>query len=311
MSFASESKNEICKFIQQQWCCKRSELAALVCFAGSFTHNVSYNDSGSIIENTLKIKIESQVVAERIAALLSDILDISNFITEQPANRGGCFIITISDNNTLLNLADGLGLLYGNNIELHPNASVYDFDCCKEAFIRGSFLGGGSIIHPEKNYHMEFVTRTAPLADKLSEILDFYGMSAGMTVRKDSFVVYIKECEAIAELLGFMGAAQAMMTMLNVKIEKEVRNNVNRQVNCDNANLDKITLASSTHCSAIRKLIADGRLDTMPNTLREIALLRMENPDASLKELGEMLNPPIGKSGVNHRLKRILDLENH
>jgi len=311
MSFASESKEAICKTAEGTWCCKRSELAALVCFAGGITRSVSYSDiadTQSVIADTLKIRIEHKSVASRIAALLSDVLGISAFGTEVPANRGGCYVITISDKNTLDNLADGLGLVRGENIQLHPNAEVYDFDCCKEAFIRGAFLGGGSIIDPEKNYHMEFVTRTAALADKLAEIMDFYGVRAKTTVRKDSFVVYIKESDAIAELLGVMGAGMAMMELYNIKIEKELRNTVNRQVNCDSANMDKITAAAAVQCGAIRRLIDSGRLDALPDTLREVALLRLDNPDISLKELGEMLNPPIGKSGVNHRLKRILEI---
>ena len=307
MSFASESKEAICKTAEGIWCCKRSELAALVCFAGNITRSVSYDEHGSVVTDALRIKIEHKSVASRIAMLLKDVLGIADFEAETPANKRGCYIITIADKSMLDNLADGLGLVRDGNIQLHPSEAVYDFDCCKEAFIRGAFLGGGSLVDPEKNYHMEFVTRTAVLADKLAEIMDFYGVRAKTIVRKDSFVVYVKESDAIAELLGVMGAGKAMMELYNIKIEKELRNTVNRQVNCDSANMGKITAAAKLQCDAIRRIIAGGRFGKLPDTLKEIAVIRLDNPDISLKELGEMLDPPIGKSGVNHRMKRILE----
>ena len=157
---------------------------------------------------------------------------------------------------------------------------------------------------PEKNYHLEFVTRTAPLADRLYELLEALSLPAKITVRKNSFVVYIKDSEAIAQLLGLIGAGGSMMAFYNIKIERELRNTVNRQVNCDSANLDKITAAAGRQIAAIQKIQQTTGFDNLPPVLGEIAVLRLENPEMSLKELGALLDPPIGKSGVKDVYKR-------
>lgn len=296
MSFASQAKNAICKTQASTWCCRRSELCALVCFAGDVS-------SGG----ALKIRIENENVAAQICILLSDILGMNDIHFSRPAAQGGWYTLVLSRPEELDNLADGLGLLHDGTFTLYPNEDITDFDCCKLSFIRGAFLGGGSIIAPEKNYHMEFVTRRARLADKLTELLEFYGVNARLTVRKNHFVVYLKESDAIAELLGILGAGGAMMELYNVKIERELRNAVNRQVNCDSANMDKTIAAASRQLQAIKKIQNSVSLDALPDTLKEMARLRVENPELPLGELGKLANPPIGKSGVNHRLGRIIE----
>lgn len=296
MSFASEAKLAICKSQAPTWCCRRSELSALICFAADIA-----------ADGSLKIRIESEAVALRICRLLDDILGLKGMQFSSPSVPGGWYTLVISNPETIENLADGLGLFHDGTLALYPDESITDFDCCKLSFIRGAFLGGGSIIAPEKNYHMEFVTKTAKLADKLTELLEFYGVGAKLTVRKNYFVVYLKESETIAELLGSLGAGGAMMELYNVKIERELRNAVNRQVNCDSANMDKIAAAASRQLQAIKKIADTVGLDQLPHTLREMAQLRTENPELPLGELGKLANPPIGKSGVNHRLGRIVD----
>ena len=144
-------------------------------------------------------------------------------------------------------------------------------------------------------------------ADKLFEMLSELNIKSKLTVRKNNFVIYIKEFEVIAELLGLLGAGAKMMDLYNLKIEKELRNEVNRMVNCDSANIKKITAAAQNHVNAINKIIEAGMMDTLPQTLSEIAYLRLENPDSSLDELGKLLKTPIGKSGVNHRLNRLVE----
>lgn len=275
-------------------CCRRSELSALICFAGTLTGGA------------LKIRLENGAVADRIVSLLKEILGLYKFERLRPGARGGWYTITISKPDQLENLADGLGLIHNGQIALFPSGYITDFDCCKLSFIRGAFLGGGSIISPEKNYHMEFVTKTPPLADKLLELLQHCGIAARLTVRKNNFVVYIKESEAIAELLGLMGAGSSMMELYNVKIERELRNTVNRQVNCDSANLTKTTAAATRQLGAINRIAESVGLDELPQTLREIAYLRLQNPELPLRELGALANPPIGKSGVNHRMNRLI-----
>ncbi len=297
MSFASDTKNAICKTTEPMWCCRRSELCALVCFAGDLC-----------ADHALKIRLENAGVVARIEQLLKEILGISQLTHLRRSEPGGWHTLLIRRRDVIENLADGLGLFHDGEIALFPEEQVTDFDCCKLGFIRGAFLGGGCITSPEKNYHMEFVTKTAPLADRLLSLLEFYSVSAKLTVRKNNFVVYIKESEAIAELLGSMGAGGAMMALYNVKIERELRNAVNRQVNCDSANLVKIASAASRHIKAITQIAQTGGLDALPEALREVARLRLENPELTLGELGALANPPLGKSGVNHRLKKLMEI---
>ncbi|MCR4947303.1 MAG: DNA-binding protein WhiA [Lachnospiraceae bacterium] len=180
-------------------------------------------------------------------------------------------------------------------------------DCCKRSFLRGAFLAAGSVTDPSKSYHLEIVCGLEADADLVSELMSFYGLKSGITLRNGSFVVYIKEGDAISDLLGLLDAPKAMMTMENARIIKEMRNNINRQVNCETANLTKVVNAAVRQEAAIRYLIENGLFERLPENLRIIAELRLENTDMSLTELGEMLAPPVGKSGVNHRLRRIMD----
>lgn len=293
MSFASEIKDSLCRVQEDSPCCRTAELAAIVCFAGSYTHE------------QLKIRTEHESVAQRVVTLLSDILSESDFSYEKPKRESGWHIVTVRGGDAAENLADALSLYQSGTLVLCPAETAHLPSCCKTAFLRGAYLGGGSMSDPEKNYHLEFVTRTAPLADRLYELLEALSLPAKITVRKNSFVVYIKDSEAIAQLLGLIGAGGSMMAFYNIKIERELRNTVNRQVNCDSANLDKITAAAGRQIAAIQKIQQTTGFDNLPPVLGEIAVLRLENPEMSLKELGALLDPPIGKSGVNHRLERI------
>lgn len=181
-------------------------------------------------------------------------------------------------------------------------------DCCKIAYIRGSFLGGGSVSNPSSRYHLEFDTKYEGYAKILCDILEDVGINAKTTYRKGRFIVYIKEYEKIADLLGLLGAVNAAMELYNATIEKDLRNNANRRANCEVANIEKVTKTASIQIKAIKKIQANAQFEKMPEVLREMAILRMENPECSLSELGEMVSPKIGKSGVNHRIKRIMEI---
>ena len=175
----------------------------------------------------------------------------------------------------------------------------------KRAYIRGAFLGGGSISNPEKTYHLEFVTHNLDYAKELSDLINSYGLSSKVIQRKSSYVIYIKEGEQIVDLLNIIGAHSSLLELENIRIMKEMRNNVNRLVNCETANLSKTVNAAVRQVESIKMIQNEIGLNRLPKNLREIAELRLEYPDESLKELGAMLNPPVGKSGVNHRLRRI------
>ena len=182
--------------------------------------------------------------------------------------------------------------------------------CCKRAYIRGAFLGGGSITNPEKTYHIEFINETIEHAKALQEMMRFFELDSRIIERqrqsqKSVYVLYLKDGTQIVDLLNVMEAHVALMDLENIRIVKEMRNNVNRQVNCETANLGKTVDAAMRQLEDIRYVITRKGLGYLPKGLEEIAILRLENEDASLKELGMMLDPPVGKSGVNHRLRKI------
>jgi len=177
--------------------------------------------------------------------------------------------------------------------------------CCRKAYLRGAFLGGGSISDPEKTYHLELVTNNEDYAEDIKELLNYYELGAKVVARKGNYVVYIKEGEHIVNFLNIIGAHNALMKLENVRIFKEMRNNVNRIVNCETANLDKTLNAALRQLENIEYIKNTIGLDKLPAGLAEIAELRLEYKEASLKELGEMMNPAIGKSGVNHRLRKL------
>jgi DNA-binding protein WhiA len=177
--------------------------------------------------------------------------------------------------------------------------------CCRKAFLRGAFLAGGSVSDPEKTYHLELTSRSRPLALELSRLLGTFRLNARIIKRKGSFVTYLKEGENIVDFLNIIGAHRALMELENVRILKGMRNNVNRIVNCETANLEKTVNASVRQVENIRYIMENIGPDALPDSLREIAELRLAYSDANLAELGQLLNPPLGKSGVNHRLRKL------
>ncbi len=181
-------------------------------------------------------------------------------------------------------------------------------ECCKRAFLRAAFLCVGSVSDPEKSYHFEMVCDTMEQASQLKGVTSSLSVTSGITRRKNRHVLYVKESDSIVDLLNLMGASTSLMNMENVRILKDMRNRVNRRVNCETANLGKTVDAASRQISCIERLRDTGALDGLTPTLVEMAYLRLSNPDASLKELGLMCDPPLGRSGVNHRLKKLEEL---
>lgn len=291
MTFSTETKNSLCKVTSETWCCKRSELAALVCFAAAMRHGV------------LKFNIENKNIADRICALVQEVTLTDAVCLQAPKKAGGWYTVSVGAED-----AKSLLRAVGVSDTLEPDTLRLDMDCCAASFLRGAFLGGGSVADPEKNYHVEFVTTNPKLADFQTELLAECGYIAGLTVRKNHFVVYIKDSEAIAELLGRIGAGTTMMDFYNIKIEREVRNRVNRQMNCDSANLTKTMNAAQRQIAAIQKIERIIGLDALPEQLAEMAKVRVENPELSLQDLAATLSPPIGKSGANHRLSKLLEI---
>jgi hypothetical protein len=176
---------------------------------------------------------------------------------------------------------------------------------CKKAFLRGAFLAGGSISDPEKTYHLEITCHTKAVAGQVLSVLKGFGLNAKNICRKGNTVIYLKEGENIVDFLNITGAHTSLMEFENIRILKEMRNNVNRVVNCETANLDKIVNASVRQIENIKLVIEKAGLGSLPEGLRQVAETRLKYPDISFRELGEMLDPPLGESGVNHRLRKL------
>ena len=298
-SFSHKAKMQICTKSEKKVCCEKAELLGLICFAGIVTRLPDQKELG------LKIILETEMVAERICLYLARQYDISPkvLLSHNQAT------ILVQDNRDIRILKEQLYLSEDDGIfYLRVDPRFVENACCIKAFIRGAFLGGGSVSNPEKSYHLEFSTRSYECAERLIEIVDNFDIHLKLTTRKNEVIVYEKGSEEIADLLALMGANAASMEMYNTMIEKDMRNSINRQVNCENANITKTANAAARQIVAIKAIMKTKGLDYLDDSLKEIALLRMEYPEASLKELGAMLSKPIGKSGANHRLNKIMDI---
>jgi hypothetical protein len=227
-------------------------------------------------------------------------------------NKSRTYTVTIREHEDAIRVLHATKLLdengeVGENLTVVRNMVIQQ-SCCRRAFIRGAFLSSGSISDPEKFYHFEIVCATEQKAGQLKDIIATFGLEAKIVKRKRYFVVYIKEGNQIVDILNVMEAPVALMELENIRILKDMRNSVNRQVNCETANINKTVSAAVKQIEDISYIRDTIGLDNLPDNLREIARERLERPEATLKELGEALDPPVGKSGVNHRLRKLCDL---
>ena len=304
MSFSSTVKNELCRLENVNDCCLLSEVTAALCFSGLVAtaagggHNIRITTENAAFARRIYSSIKklcgiNPEVAIRKSKKLKKHASYMLFITpcigsEKLMKQAG---VTIEDEKSpMLVIAD---------------KSILKRQCCTKAFLRGAFLAGGSISDPEKTYHLELTSRTSAQANELKRILGLFKLRARIIQRKGSFVTYLKEGENIVDFLNIAGAHNALMELENVRILKDMRNNVNRIVNCETANLGKTIDASIRQVQNIKYIAENIGFDKLNPGLKEIASLRMEYSDASLVELGQMLSPPLGKSGVNHRLRKL------
>ena len=190
------------------------------------------------------------------------------------------------------------------------NYGLLEKECCRTAFLRGAFLAGGSVTDPSKRYHLELATSRHKVSRETEHLLTEQGFSPKEALRNGSSVLYFKQSEAIEDILTFLGAPLAAMGIMEAKIEKEMKNKINRIVNCDNANTSKIVEAAQAQIAAIRRLEERGELEHLPEKLRQTAGLRMDNPEANLSELAALFDPPLTKSALNHRLRKLCELAN-
>lgn len=223
--------------------------------------------------------------------------------------RSRTYTVLVSDHREARRLLEAVKLIdeygeVGENLSVVRNIVIQN-SCCRRAFIRGAFLASGSISDPKKFYHFEIVCATMAKAEQLRAIIATFSIDAKIVARKKYFVVYIKEGSQIVDILNVMEAPLALMELENIRIMKEMRNSVNRQVNCETANINKTVSAAVKQLEDIEYIRDTAGLSSLPDNLFEIAQMRLEKPEATLKELGEALSPPVGKSGVNHRLRKL------
>ena len=279
MSFSSDIKEELGRQYSKSRHCQMAELSGMIELDGRIDEQ----------DGTMYFKTDNPVLLEKYAILMRKVfeLDISKPISKEDTDR---IMQTFKWNR--LEGATTNGLILQNT-------------CCKRAFIRGAFLAGGSMSDPNKSYHFEIVCHTHEQAKQLQSVMQSFDTDAKIVERKGHHVVYLKEGSQIVDMLNVMEAYVALMNLENVRILKEVRNTINRKVNCETANINKTVNAAVKQVEEIELIRERIGLDNLPENLREMALLRLEYPEATLKELGNYLEPPVGKSGVNHRLRKL------
>ena len=289
-SFSQRTKEGLCKGENEKKCCRLAELCGILCFAGRYKNG------------ELKVSSETKCIIERFVQLAKHCFGADFKIG---AGKSSFFCVT-SDKKCIDKICGAAGI--ADLRELLPSEKVFKNECCRGAFLRGAFLGGGTVIDPSKNYNMELVTYNLRLCDILGGVLEKAGLNFKKTFRRGSYVLYAKNSETICDALTVIGAFSAQMEMLNVKIEREVRNDLNRAANSETANMDKVITAAIKQIRAIDKIEHHMGIDNLPEELRMTARLRKENKDLSLEALGKMMTPPLTKSGVNHRLKKLIDI---
>lgn len=305
MSFSGKVKSEICRIGSLSRNEAKAELAAVMKVSGTLS-------LGGNKQLSFRISTENPSIARRVFKLLKQYFNIHTKLLVKKSNsfkKNNIYMVIITEEMGVRNLLKEVGVLGGAegiiSLDYGIPKDMIETDNTKKAYIRGAFLGGGSISNPEKTYHLEFVTHNLDYAEQLSKVINSYGLSSKVIQRKGSYVVYIKEGEQIIDLLNIIGAHSSLLELENVRIMKEMRNNVNRLVNCETANLSKTVNAAVRQVESIKLIQKELGLQRLPKNLRDIAELRLSFPDESLKELGELLEPPVGKSGVNHRLRKI------
>lgn len=305
MSFSSKTKNELTRMIGEDKCCQIAELSALIKMSGTMSLS-------GFKRIDLTVVTENPAIARRVFSLLKKVFAISSEIhVKQNKNlkKTNTYLIQIPDATELLGQ---LGILETEDslfgIREGISEAVVKKECCKRAYIRGAFLGGGSLSDPEKGYHAELVTHQEGFANALVELLSTYEIAGKVIERKNQYVVYLKEGDQIVDLLNVIGAHSTLLEFENIRIIKQMRNDVNRIVNCETANMNKTIDASYRQVEDIKYIMSTVGLSYLPENLRELAEIRLENTEISLKEIGEMLTPPVGKSGVNHRFRKIEQL---
>lgn len=296
VSFSATSKAEVCRALPGKNCCALAECFGILLYCNSFT------------SEGIRIITESREFAQNLPKLFKRAFDVT-FDTFPSLESPGKLIFQIYDLDKIDAIMDSFGFDSGDTLALHVNLPVVEDDCCKASFLRGAFLAGGSVTDPAKGYHMEITTTHLSVAREtfalMEEVLGFYPKTAA---RGGGQVLYLKQSDQISDFLTYLGAPIAAMGIMEARLEKELNNKVNRRCNCDEANTSKVVEAAQEQLSAIRVLQENGLVEQLPKKLLDALNARIQNPEASLTELAAMMEPPITKPAMNHRLKKLTEL---
>ena len=297
MSFSAQVKAELCREGLNRPCCAVAEAYGVLLYANTFS------------AREIKIITASPDFAQRLPKLFKRAFGLG-FDVRPGGDRRGKEIFVITDPAKIAAIFETYGYEAESTVVHHINLGVLEEDCCKAAFIRGAFLAGGSITDPEKRYHLEMVTDHMSVSRETYSILLEMGFSPKDTTRGGThYITYFKQSEAIEDLFTTIGASSAAMEIMSAKVEKDMRNAVNRRVNCDSANADKIVSAAQAQLEQIRRLEREVGIENLPKDLQEAAFLRIANPEASLSDLAQLSYPPVSKSCMNHRLRKLMSYE--
>lgn len=308
LSFSRKVKRELADHISNGAHCRIAEIAAIISMCGSIFIDVDEKYG-------IRVRTETESTAEKYKKLIWKTFHIDTDIVVKKnaySKNAETYTITVKNHDQAIKILEATKLIdmlgqIGENLSVTNNVVIMK-DCCKRAFIRGAFMAAGSISDPNTSYHFEIKCNNEKKAEQLIKLLNKFNIDAKTVARKGHFVVYIKEGEGIVDVLNVMEAPVALMEMENIRILKGMSNYYNRQVNCETANIKKTVTTACRQIDDINYIIEKAGLKYLPYKLQDIAILRIENPDASLQELGQMLEPPIGKSGVNHRLRKICQI---
>lgn len=303
MSFASDVRGELARTPMEDACCARSELTGALLCANAITWRGRKRYAVTLTASEASTVRRYFAMLKRFYGIIGQIRALSG----DTLNNQTRYQLVIPEE-------EAYGLLQA--LELLEEGALFDlrtlpvdetvrYSCCKKAFVRAAFTLCGAISHPDRDYHIEIAAPNEALAGFIVQQLNAFEIEARVSLRKSKYVVYLKRAEEISDMLSLLGAGKAMMAFENVRVKKEVSNRVNRQLNCDNSNINRSMNAAEAQIRDIRYIDAELGLDKLPRTLRDMAYTRANNPEMPLAELGELMDPPLGKSGVNARLRRI------
>ena len=294
MSFSGDVKQELCRHDIAHSCCACAEMYGALLFCNTFT------------AREVRIITECAAFAARLPRLLQRAFGLT--FDRLPSDEEQKYIFQIMDTRKLEIIINAFGFDPRQSPVLHINFGLLEDECCRSAFLRGAFLSGGSITDPAKGYHLELATSHAQASREMQALLTDMGRRPKHVARGGYQVIYFKNSDQIEDILTVMGAPVAAMEIMNTKAEKELRNDVNRRVNCEAANLDKAVDAAQEQLEAIRRLYELDRVESLPDKLKETIILRETYPELTLSQLAQEFDPPVTKSGLNHRLRKLIEL---